>query len=671
MSSLRQSPRSNKRVYYEEYHSSESDDLDYLLDSGDESKGKSRRSTLRSRKRKMPSFQNLREQVTPSPSPEPPPTPTDVLSPRKAPTYPKKKHRRPFLRSKGSMNPNSKSVKTVVGLQGRHQNPGRLMKHGHGVIPKWNQLPYHILLQIFEYAVNDLIWQFPLPAGIRHCSNSGWLLEVALLCKGFTEPALATLYSNPSFTSLVAANDFVKALESDIKLQSHDYRTKVKKIVISVEQIQGVQAMSKTRIDLSRLIKVMPQVKVIEIFDANSVNTFTHTINSRWFYPHSIFHALENAGIKLKQWRWSSLLITPKERSSLIYEINHIRAFQSLKVVTLAHFGKGPSSLGRNEVEDNIFIASINALTHLESLTLESCPMVAGDLLNGLEQPLKVLKLIDCANLKSKMIAAFLPQHGSSISELVLDHNAGLDLSFLTTLKEHCPNLKVLQVDMYLPFQDNLPSFEAAIGNDDKPTWPVSLRSLNLHQIKKWEKAGAETLFRSLLQSSTQLKDLRTLQVNAVLSLPVRERVDFRREWVDRFEKVFLRRPSPPSNHLCSLEAWGRYKEAQKVIVGEHGLQMANGAVTKLPRRSNRFSDANEDDSNARKITTESTGNDSVCPRQCDMVEILVDNSKQTSECKFTEDDFLDSEPSGDESYDDSVGIVMMTNPIEDDFSSS
>ena len=58
-----------------------------------------------------------------------------------------------------------------------------------GVIPPWQTLPYHILFDIFSCAASPLMDE---KTASRH-SSVQWLVNIALMCHAFHEPALAAL----------------------------------------------------------------------------------------------------------------------------------------------------------------------------------------------------------------------------------------------------------------------------------------------------------------------------------------------------------------------------------------------------------------------------------------------------------------------------------------------
>lgn len=77
------------------------------------------------------------------------------------------------------------------------------------------------------------------------------------------------------------------------------------------------------------------------------------------------------------------------------------------------------------------------------------------------------------------------------IKELVLDHNPFLDLAFFTGLRTSCPQLKSLKMDLYDHRENHFrhfgePKYENLLLEDEIPTWPCTLQTLELVHLQKW-----------------------------------------------------------------------------------------------------------------------------------------------------------------------------------------
>lgn len=77
-----------------------------------------------------------------------------------------------------------------------------------GIIPAWQTLPYHVLLQIFEYASYPLVDE----RTFQQTASWSWLLKASKLCRAFSEPALTVLYRSPCLTPMERAHTYVLSL---------------------------------------------------------------------------------------------------------------------------------------------------------------------------------------------------------------------------------------------------------------------------------------------------------------------------------------------------------------------------------------------------------------------------------------------------------------------------
>jgi hypothetical protein len=83
-----------------------------------------------------------------------------------------------------------------------------------GIIPPWQTLPYHILLQIFQYVSYPLVDE----RTFQQTANWSWLLKASKLCRAFSEPALTVLYRSPCLTPMERAHTYVLPLPHQISI---------------------------------------------------------------------------------------------------------------------------------------------------------------------------------------------------------------------------------------------------------------------------------------------------------------------------------------------------------------------------------------------------------------------------------------------------------------------
>jgi len=289
---------------------------------------------------------------------------------------------------------------------------------------------------------------------------------------------------------------------------------------------------------------------------------------------------------------------------------------------------------------------------------------------------------------------------------LILDHNQYLDLAFLPTLASSCPQLQVLKMDLkyfsadsQFSYHHSDPKYETLLLPGEIPTWPASLRVLELEQLRNWSVESAETFFRSLLDSAAALPNLRRLVLKAILKIGWRDRATFRDEWIGRFRRVFLRKDNPPSPHFRSLLDFRQYKarvlkqvpensELDKVADEDSDApimsQRRSTRIARLEeasalsssnsqdepsrgrRRRHRHARVDESGSSASSDETDSNADSEIessfkgdwrkkketaIQGMCETVNLRIDNLRPAEE-QFNENDFLDSEASGDEDWD-------------------
>ncbi|OMP85344.1 hypothetical protein BK809_0004014, partial [Diplodia seriata] len=275
--------------------------------------------------------------------------------------------------------------------------------------------------------------------------------------------------------------------------------------------------------------------------------------------------------------------------------------------------------------------------------------------------------------------------------------------------------------DSHDTFRDSEPKYIDLLKDDEIPSWPVTLEIIELNQLRQWTSEAAENFFSSLLDSAEELPQLRRLTLKAILNIGWRDRATFRDKWIGRLQRVFLRKSCPPNSHLMSGKRWRMLKESTLPTPDDSppkGVgRLRHVAVTprvkdKLPlqpakeENAHHSGDENQDDSSAparhlrprRAVATNYSGDDSSTSsslsseaehssledddqRQtsddngdgsgdwrrsqekfiqgmCEIVDIRIDNLRPREE-QFNENDFLDSEVSGDEDWngEDNFGV--------------
>lgn len=246
----------------------------------------------------------------------------------------------------------------------------------------------------------------------------------------------------------------------------------------------------------------------------------------------------------------------------------------------------------------------------------------------------------------------------------------------------------------FLTYKDSDPIFKTLLDSHDTPTWPSTLERLELIHLRKWSSSAAENLFGSLIESAENLPYLRILILKAAIDISWRDRAGFRETWISRFQKTFLRNPSPPDPCLASARA---FREKAATVTKAPVVSILDNPITlhdkesdtsqlqdetstllhpnpsqSTSRRSRRIKDLTSESHQASQEpptppVEEPESDTQVIPRKdwkheatrhfqglCSVVDVTIDNMRP-SEVQYDEGDFLDSERSGDEDWNGDV----------------
>lgn len=237
-------------------------------------------------------------------------------------------------------------------------------------------------------------------------------------------------------------------------------------------------------------------------------------------------------------------------------DVHNAAAFQGLRKITFTNFQlpslnaadpEAPAVVEEDSKLVTSLVQSIAVLPKLRHLIVECSTAVNGQFLSMLSKSIEHLELINCWEVKADDLAAYLLSNGRSIRHMTLHHNQSLSLAFLPVLGNACPLLESLRMNLTYHkhhefYSDGDPLYDRLLTAEQVPTWPTSLRHLDLKNLRQWDVAAAETFFQSILDSAPNLPLLRHLEIKAMLDIPFRERSQIRDRWVARFQKVFLRK---------------------------------------------------------------------------------------------------------------------------------
>ncbi|KAK8191213.1 hypothetical protein IWZ00DRAFT_272009 [Phyllosticta capitalensis] len=555
-----------------------------------------------------------------------------------------------------------------------------------GVVPPWASLPYQILLQIFTFASNPLH-----DDDFNPTSNISWLVGAARVCKDFTEPALTALYRCPPLTLVDKPHRLLELLSDPSPSKIINYNVKIRRLELDAPKALAYSWAGKGQFELGDLIPHAPQLTEIAIVHPQDRPPFRPMPRTgRWHYSAEIFRGLGESALRLKSWTWNSTFRARDQTFFWMGQIHQTQPFQRLEHLSLHQFEEEAvseeaieSATKRNSKQ--VLADNLALLPQLKSLALESCPVVDGEFLPLLKDSLQHLTIMNCHNITSEVFRDFIVSHGGHLQSLVLNHNQALDISFLTDLRRACPRLEVFKMDLvyfdsHATFRDSDPKYDELLKEDEVPSWPPTLQTVELVHLRKWTSGAAETFFSSLIDSAEELPDLRRLVLKATLDIGWRDRAGFRDLWIGKLQKVFLRMSPPPDPYLMSGKRFRMMRELPSTVTPD-------GSPTKLAKamkcshiqvtpkegqapsrrrslRPNRAtagsfmesdseaSPEDEDmaDASSTPIETKKNVEEKFIQGMCEVVDVRIDNLRPREE-QFNENDFLDSEVSGDEDW--------------------
>ncbi len=435
----------------------------------------------------------------------------------------------------------------------------------------WPTLPYHILLAIFDYAsrplVNDTLQPMP---------SINWLHSVALCCKAFAEPALSALYYSPPLYPPSRAHHLLSHLQTHKGTSTYNYGAKIKYLDMEAYSTMLRKYIGYDPLDLTALVSLTPQLRGIALHLYSDNLAWRKSGRSRKIaggkavYHRSMITALQENQIMLQDWTWNHSLARQSQSAfplAQMKDAHMMPPFQTLRNLTLVNYPAGPNERGRT-CED-MLAEAINLLPKLTDIHFQMSS-VNDRLLSKLQHNLQILEIVECPELKSSSLDSFLAARGGNMQQLILNHNQSLNLSFLTNLDKSCPKLEFLKADLRYfgtlnVTRDTDPKYDALLLDDERPSWPATLRTLELFHLRKWDLQTAELFFSSLTESSEMLPHLRQLRIKASLDESGwRERIAFRDSWTTKLRRVFLRKSPPPNPNLESLSAFKAFKSRQK-----------------------------------------------------------------------------------------------------------
>lgn len=527
-------------------------------------------------------------------------------------------------------------------------------------IPPWHTLPYHILFDIFFRASHPLV---DVPQGLPRPSIK-WLLGVALLCRSFAEPALAALYHTPVLIPAYRAHKLIELLSQPPGSTLFNYASKIQELWVDVRPVLTTKAgPTYGYVDLTKIIEKTPHIKTLRLFDSHDVHQplmgLIHP--PKWKYPDSLFDCLRNNQVRLHSFDWNARFMDSSSLVDTMLARHREEPFSTLREVKLVQIVSDDDSVDESSPHllENRLGAALCALPELRRLTFVDCFAVNERLLPKLPPTLHYLNIDSCDDLVSQSLAPFLANQGGELRELVLKHNRHLNMSFAVRLAESCPKLERLSVDFIMhpwpPYYTGAPHFDDLFKPGEVPTWPKSLQEIELLQLRQWDKERAAAFFGSLVDAAPNLKDLRKIVISATVQMGWQDRALFRRQWIKKLERTFLRPDDSPVKNSPDNSDAKKQPETRR----HSSRRSARAARKRLTEMDDSDIDSNDADDDANSTTSKAggapesdTNGGGYIQGLCHTVAIRIDNLRPTEQ-QFNENDFLNSEDTDeDEEWD-------------------
>ncbi|OJJ43245.1 hypothetical protein ASPZODRAFT_136452 [Penicilliopsis zonata CBS 506.65] len=546
---------------------------------------------------------------------------------------------------------------------------------GSGVIPPWQTLPYHILFDIFYRASYPLIDEQKM----ERSNSAAWLVDMSLMCRAFHEPALAVLYYSPPLLPAAKCHSLLSLLGLPQESLSTNYVNKIKELHVDAEHLLMYKSgPSLGYFDLAKLVERAPRTKNLQIYHKDDYQVglapWQKTL-SRWNYTDAFFTALNNTPIMLRSWAWNGRFMETSELLVTMLENHQKSAFRGVRALKLLHISAEYTTVQEASPDTEpreVFLADALAeLPELHHLEFMECSIVNAQLLPNLPSRLTSLTIINCDEVTTSNLGEYLLTHGHNLRELVLNHNRHLSMSFLTGFAQSCSRLETFKMDLSIhdrsSYHDVELHFDELISPSEIPSWPATLKDIELTQLRNWGDTAAEVFFASLTDAAPELPNLRRLVISAILQIGWRDRATFREKWIGKLRTVFLRRRSPSPNPALRSIRRAPLPSGQLGVRDDTPAEQAThsdvytaneaGSVASTPskRHSARLAERKlsevEDHFQSSHVRKSDSPSEPVFIQGlCDVVSIRIDNQRP-SELQFNENDFLDDELSGDEDW--------------------
>ncbi|KAI5852161.1 hypothetical protein BZA05DRAFT_436044 [Tricharina praecox] len=499
------------------------------------------------------------------------------------------------------------------------------------------ELPYHVLLEIFLYAAQR-----------GSTSNSGYLLKLATMCKGFYEPAITALYRMPLTEPPIRAHQLQQALQRRPELGR-----KVKYLYLEVDPLLRLMTPGYGHFDLAELVSKCTGLR--ELWLAHYLDRPPYRYNDirlpTFKYPDALFDVLQGAPgtpkedaivegggnalqkvapIRLSSWRWNGLFLAGWTVQS-VTRIHLLPSFQTLKRLSVIYMWDPGFD----------FVSALGVLPAVEEIELECCdftPQALSQLPIQMSNfRLKSLSFINCRTLESDaLMPLLLSPICAGLESLTIVHCRMCNLAFLPTLS-NTPRLRQLSYDCrYFASgngDDAKPGYDSLLPISTEAVWPDSLCSLKLLNLRKWNADEVEAFLDGLLAAAPNLPRMREFSLHCILDdLGWRERANVRDKYEPQLIRAFVR-PSSQPQPIFRLASPSPPKESSDVDSKLRRSKRVRGAGTAQSPKTTPQKDAEKAGEDADQKLH------GFC--EPDRVDIKMDNARPT-ETQFDEGDFLE-----------------------------
>lgn len=196
-----------------------------------------------------------------------------------------------------------------------------------GVIPKWDSLPYDILLQIFSYAfAAELEHETGGVASRRVNHPNTWIMRTARkVCRAFSEPALTAFYRAPNLLAARWLEDFSTIIKQPNDQHLYSYNMKVTSIEVSARNLESFARVSS--LSFAETISKLPRLSSLII--THQLDEPPYEYDGRlpkWKYPSELFEALDGNNIHLECWRWNAHFLERQDGEPVVQRYVDMRA---------------------------------------------------------------------------------------------------------------------------------------------------------------------------------------------------------------------------------------------------------------------------------------------------------------------------------------------------------